>query len=75
MAWTVYGLITSQYGDLDDQISVPGGGMVSIKSYIKDYFGFDYDFLGVVGAVLAGFAVFFAFMYALCIRTLNFQNR
>ncbi|CAA6666048.1 unnamed protein product [Spirodela intermedia] len=49
----------------------PGGD----KTYIKDYFGFDYDFLGVVAGVLVGFAVFFAFMYALCIRTLNFQNR
>ncbi|CAA7402812.1 unnamed protein product [Spirodela intermedia] len=75
VAWTVYGLITSQYGDMDDLISVPGGSPVAIKTYIKDYFGFDYDFLGVVAGVLVGFAVFFAFMYALCIRTLNFQNR
>ena len=75
VAWTVYGLIASQYGDLEDLIVVPGGGSQMIKTYIQNYFGFEYDFLGVVGGVLAGFAVFFAFMYALCIRMLNFQNR
>lgn len=75
MAWTVYGLITSQYGDVDDLIKIPGGNPTSIKQYIDDYFGYKNDFMGVVAAVLVGFAVFFAFLYAHCIRTLNFQNR
>ncbi|KAL6996415.1 ABC transporter G member 36, partial [Sarracenia purpurea var. burkii] len=76
LAWTVYGQIVSQYGDVEDTIKVPG--MVpdpTIKFYIQDHFGFESDFIGPVAGVLVVFVVFFAFMYAYCIRTLNFQMR
>ncbi|XP_044495115.1 ABC transporter G family member 35-like [Mangifera indica] len=76
VAWTVYGLIVSQYGDVEDPIQVPGmDTRPSVKWYIKDHFGFDADFMGAVAGVLVGFAVFFAFMFAYCIKTLNFQTR
>ncbi|KAJ0964795.1 hypothetical protein J5N97_025933 [Dioscorea zingiberensis] len=76
LAWTVYGLIVTQYGDLEDLIFVPGElEKKRIKDYVKDYFGYNPDFMGVVAAVLVGFSVFFAFMFALCIKKLNFQNR
>lgn len=76
VAWTVYGLIVSQYGDVEDQIRVPGmDTRPSIKWYIEDHFGFDPNFMGPVAAVLVGFTVFFAFMFAYSIKTLNFQTR
>nr|QVT92281.1 ABC transporter [Salvia miltiorrhiza] len=78
VAWTVYGLIIGQYGDVTKTITVAGNnGSTSpmIKTYIQDHFGYDPDFKGPVAAVLVGFAVFFAFMYAYCIKTLNFQMR
>ncbi|XP_008791552.1 ABC transporter G family member 42-like [Phoenix dactylifera] len=77
LAWTVYGLIVTQYGDLDDPISVPGqvNGKTIIKDYVKDHFGYDPDFMGVVATVLVGFSVLFAFLFAYCIKTLNFQQR
>ncbi|KAB2008040.1 hypothetical protein ES319_D10G071300v1 [Gossypium barbadense] len=76
VAWTIYGLIASQYGDLEDKISVPGVSPdPTIKSYIKDQYGYDSDFMGPVAAVLVGFGVFFAVLFAYCIRTLNFQTR
>ncbi|KAK8989797.1 hypothetical protein V6N11_064213 [Hibiscus sabdariffa] len=76
VAWTIYGLIVSQYGDMDDPLFVPGNPRNhTIKSYIKDRYGFESDFMGPVAGVLVAFAVFFAFMFAYCIRTLNFQNR
>ncbi|XP_010250339.1 PREDICTED: ABC transporter G family member 42-like [Nelumbo nucifera] len=75
VAWTVYGLIISQYGDLEDQIRVPGVGTQSIKSYVTDHFGYDTGFIGPVAGVLVGFTVFFAFMYAYAIKVLNFQQR
>ncbi|KAL3528696.1 hypothetical protein ACH5RR_008018 [Cinchona calisaya] len=76
MAWTVYGLIVSQYGDVEDRIQV--NGMLidpRIKDYIKDHFGYEPDFIRPVVIVLIGFTVFFAFMYSCCIKTLNFQRR
>ncbi|CAH9075903.1 unnamed protein product [Cuscuta europaea] len=76
VAWTVYGCIVSQYGDVEDTIKVPGMTYdPMIKDYIKDHFGYEPDFMGPVAGALVGFAVFFAFMYSYCIKTLNFQLR
>ncbi|KAK8524888.1 hypothetical protein V6N12_029740 [Hibiscus sabdariffa] len=76
VAWTIYGLIVSQYGDMDDPLTVPGNPRnYTIKSYIDDRYGFKSDFMGPISGVLVAFAAFFAFMFAYCIRTLNFQNR
>ncbi|GAA0158882.1 ATP-binding cassette [Lithospermum erythrorhizon] len=76
VAWTVYGLIVSQYGDVEHTIEVPGMSPdPMIKDYVSQHFGYDPDFQGIVAFGLVGFAVFFAFMYAYCIKTLNFQTR
>ncbi|XVF86696.1 hypothetical protein PTKIN_Ptkin18bG0062900 [Pterospermum kingtungense] len=76
VAWTVYGLITSQYGDDERTIKVPGVEPdPSVKWYLEHHFGYHYDFMGAVAGVLVGFPVFFAFMFALCIKILNFQVR
>ncbi|KAJ8423960.1 hypothetical protein Cgig2_008579 [Carnegiea gigantea] len=76
VAWTVYGLIVSQYGDLTRTIEVPGMSYrPTIKWYIEHHFGYDPNFMGPVAVVLVAFTVFFAFLYAYCIRTLNFQMR
>ncbi|XP_052174866.1 LOW QUALITY PROTEIN: ABC transporter G family member 35-like [Diospyros lotus] len=76
VAWTVYGLIASQYGDVTDTIKVPGMDKdPTLKWYIRHHFGFRKDFLGEVSAALIGFSFFFAFMFAYCVKTLNFQTR
>ncbi|CAA7057995.1 unnamed protein product [Microthlaspi erraticum] len=76
VAWTVYGLIVSQYGDVEDTIKVPGMTEdPTIKWYIENQFGFDPNFMGPVAAVLVGFTLFFAFMFAFGIKMLNFQQR
>ncbi|CAL9041826.1 ABC transporter G family member 42 [Musa acuminata AAA Group] len=76
LQWTVYGLIVTQYGDLESFISVPGSETpIRTKDYVKDHFGYHTDFMPVVAIVLVGFALFFAFMFAYCIKKLNFQQR
>ncbi|KAK3165312.1 hypothetical protein QOZ80_1AG0031670 [Eleusine coracana subsp. coracana] len=75
VTWTVYGLIVSQYGDVEDLIKVPGQPDQQVRFFIRDHFGFHSDFMGVVAAVLAAFTVFFAFIYAYCIKSFNFQQR
>ncbi|XP_073142895.1 ABC transporter G family member 29-like isoform X2 [Henckelia pumila] len=76
MAWTVYGLIVSQYGDVEDTIGVLGVPIKPmVKTYIENHFGYNLDFMGVVALILVGFTFFFAFMYAYCIKTFNFQKR
>ncbi|XP_062156805.1 ABC transporter G family member 42-like [Alnus glutinosa] len=76
VAWTVYGLIVTQYGDIEDTIKVPG--IVpdpSIKWYVENHFGYNLNFMGPTAAILVMFAAFFALMFAVCIKRLNFQNR
>ena len=76
VAWTVYGLIVSQYGDVETRIRVPGVSPdPTIKQFIQDNYGYEPDFMGPVAGVLVGFCVFFAFIFAYSIRTLNFQTR
>lgn len=76
VAWTVYGLIVSQYRDVTEEISVPGEtNKPSIKDFIEDYYGFKSDFMGPVAGVLVAFTLFFAFIFAFCIKILNFQTR
>jgi ABC-type multidrug transport system ATPase subunit/ABC-type multidrug transport system permease subunit len=76
VAWTVYGMIVSQYGDVTTTIQVPGiPQRMPIVQYVEDILGYNTDFMGVVATVLVGFTVFFAFMYAYCLKTLNFQTR
>ncbi|MED6107248.1 ABC transporter G member 36 [Stylosanthes scabra] len=76
VAWTVYGLIVSQYRDVTKEINILGTNHnVTIKQYIDDQYGFKSDFMGPVAGVLVAFTVFFAFVFAFCIKTMNFQNR
>ncbi|XP_009628925.1 pleiotropic drug resistance protein 2-like [Nicotiana tomentosiformis] len=75
VAWTIYGLVTSQVGDKNNLVEIPGGGEVPLKLYLKENFGFEYDFLGVVAAMHVVWAVFFCFIFAYAIKFLNFQRR
>ncbi|XP_002515969.2 ABC transporter G family member 29 [Ricinus communis] len=76
VAWTVYGLIVSQYRDIEDTIRAPGiEPDPTIKWYIEHHFGYNPDFMGPVAGVLIAFTIFFACMFAFCIRFLNFQTR
>ncbi|WOG95526.1 hypothetical protein DCAR_0414849 [Daucus carota subsp. sativus] len=72
VAWTLYGLLASQFGDVKDVLV---DEHVSVEEFLQTYFGFHHDFIGVAAAVVSGFVLLFAFVYAFSIRVLNFQNR
>ncbi|XP_061340292.1 ABC transporter G family member 39-like isoform X2 [Gastrolobium bilobum] len=74
-AWTMYGLITSQLGDINAQVEIPGVGNMGLKELLKESLGFDYDFLPVVAAVHFGWVLLFLFLFAFGIKFLNFQKR
>ncbi|XP_068648511.1 ABC transporter G family member 39-like isoform X2 [Aristolochia californica] len=71
VAWTLYGLIGSQFGDVSDLM----GNGKSVGEFVEDFYGFDHDFLGVIAAGVVGFCLLFAFVFALSIKVLNFQRR
>jgi hypothetical protein len=67
----LYGLVVSQFGDIQKKLTETQ----TVKEYVKDYFGFDHDFLGVVAAAIVGWTVLFAFIFAFAIKAFNFQRR
>lgn len=74
-AWTMYGLVTSQVGDINTLIEVPGAGSVPLKSFLKDLLGFDYDFLPFVVVAHIAWVFLFFFVFAYGIKFLNFQKK
>ena len=72
VAWTLYGLVASQFGDItdvrleDDEI---------VKDFVNRFFGFEHDNLGYVATAVVGFTVLFAFVFAFSIKVFNFQRR
>ncbi|RVW34138.1 Pleiotropic drug resistance protein 2 [Vitis vinifera] len=75
VAWTIYGLVTSQVGNKEDPVQVPGAGVKSVKLYLKEASGFEYDFLGAVALAHIGWVLLFLFVFAYGIKFLNFQRR
>ncbi|PIN08051.1 Pleiotropic drug resistance proteins (PDR1-15), ABC superfamily [Handroanthus impetiginosus] len=76
IAWSLYGLLTSQYGDLNELVKLTDGvNSMPIKQLLKDQFGFRHEFLGVAGIVVVGFCLIFAVTFAFAIKSFNFQRR
>ncbi|WVZ69774.1 hypothetical protein U9M48_018509 [Paspalum notatum var. saurae] len=71
VAWTLYGLVVSQFGDITTQMD----NGIPVNMFVENYFGFKHSWLGVVAAVVVAFAVFFAFLFGFAIMKLNFQRR
>ncbi|RWR83055.1 ABC transporter G family member 36 [Cinnamomum micranthum f. kanehirae] len=71
ISWTLYGLVASQFGDILDEME----SGEKVADFVRRYFGFRHDFLGVVAAGIIGFAVLFAVVFAFSIKMLNYQRR
>ncbi|KAI3454014.1 hypothetical protein Pfo_010677 [Paulownia fortunei] len=71
VAYTLYGFIVSQFGEIQDQME----SGETVEEFLRNYFGFRHDMLGVVAAILLGFVVLFTFIFAYSIRAFNFQSR
>ncbi|XP_057537389.1 ABC transporter G family member 32 isoform X1 [Amaranthus tricolor] len=76
VAWSLYGLLTSQYGDDHTMVKLSDGiHSAAIQQLLKDGLGYRHDFVGVAGIVVSGFCVFFAVVFAYAIKSFNFQKR
>lgn len=73
VAWTLYGLLVSQYGDVKEVLNAETGE--TVEEFLRRYLGFKHDFLGVVAVVNVSFAVLFGFIFAFSIKAFNFQKR
>ncbi|KAI7985487.1 Pleiotropic drug resistance protein 1 [Camellia lanceoleosa] len=71
VAWTLYGLVASQFGDIEDTLDTNE----TVKDFLRNYFGFRHDFVVVAATVVVGFTVLFTFIFAFSIKAFNFQRR
>ncbi|XP_061343438.1 pleiotropic drug resistance protein 1-like isoform X2 [Gastrolobium bilobum] len=74
VAWSLYGLVASQYGDIKHSIETDEGSE-TVEDFVRNYFGFKHDFLGVVAAVIVAFSVVFILVFAISVKKFNFQRR
>ncbi|KAL9325717.1 hypothetical protein ACSQ67_006362 [Phaseolus vulgaris] len=73
-AWSLNGLLTSQYGDLEKEVTVFGKRQ-SVGSFLRDYYGFRHDRLSLVAVVLIAYPIVYASLFAYFIRKMNYQKR
>ncbi|XP_048137645.1 pleiotropic drug resistance protein 3-like [Rhodamnia argentea] len=73
-AWSLRGLLSSQYGDIHKEITVHGQ-QSTISAFLESYFGYHYDQLYVVAIVLLAFPLIFTSIFACAIAKVNFQRR
>ncbi|KAI5408719.1 ABC transporter G family member 31 isoform X2 [Lathyrus oleraceus] len=79
VSWTLRGVITSQFGDMQDVIVGPGF-KGTVKEYIAASLGYEdtingVSAVGVSAIVLIVFTLFFFATFAVSVRVLNFQSR
>ena len=75
VAWTIYGVIASQFGDISRTVTVPGNPNKIVKEILKETYGMKHDFLGYVVLAHFGYILIFLFLFAYGTKTLNFQKR
>lgn len=73
-SWSLNGLLTSQFGDVDSEITVYGK-TETVSAFISDYYGYNYNLLNVVGVLNVIYPLLFAVLFVICIEKLNFQRR
>ncbi|KAH0977475.1 hypothetical protein GBA52_027194 [Prunus armeniaca] len=75
VAWTIYGIFTSQVGDIKTEIIVNIDQKKAVDVFLKEFLGFEYDFLIPVVIAHVGWVLLFFFVFAYGIKFLNFQRR
>ncbi|KAL6656651.1 hypothetical protein ACP70R_004431 [Stipagrostis hirtigluma subsp. patula] len=76
VAWTIYGVIGSQFGDVDRRVTVHGSSNdMMVKEFLRESLGIKHDFLGYVVLGHFGFILLFLVLFAYGTKKLNFQKR
>ncbi|PON46935.1 ABC transporter-like [Trema orientale] len=73
-SWSLNGLLTSQYGHNDKEITI-FGELKPVNSFLREFYGFQHDRLALVAIMLIAFPLVFASLFTYCIGKLDFQRR
>ncbi|KAI7731737.1 LOW QUALITY PROTEIN: hypothetical protein M8C21_021628, partial [Ambrosia artemisiifolia] len=59
VAWSLYGLLTSQYGDVSEPLKLADGlHSVPLRQFLRDELGYRHELLGVAATAVVGFCLF-----------------
>ncbi|XP_052489081.1 pleiotropic drug resistance protein 3-like isoform X2 [Gossypium raimondii] len=73
-SWTLRGLITSQYGDINREI-IAFGKRKTITAFLKSHYGFKHEDMLLTAILLLAYPIFFASIFTFFTAKLNFQRR
>ncbi|KAG0465359.1 hypothetical protein HPP92_019523 [Vanilla planifolia] len=67
VSWSLYGLLTSQFGNFDEPIKLADGvHSIKLNVFLENHFGFRHDFLGITGIMVVSFCMIFALVFSFC---------
>ncbi|CAI7863995.1 unnamed protein product [Closterium sp. NIES-54] len=76
IAWSLYGLITSQLGDIQDPLTVPGYPVqITVQQFLDLYLGYQEQWIGYASLILVAFSALFFVVFAVALKVINFQKR
>ena len=64
-------MTASEFGDKKNTLETGE----TVEEFVREYFGFEHELVGVAAAAVVGFTVLFAFVFAVSIKVFNFQKR
>jgi ABC-type multidrug transport system permease subunit len=73
-AWTLYGLIVSQLGDIETFVNV-NGVETKVRDFLHQHFGYHHNFLPYIVIWHISLVLLFGILFATCIKVFNFQRR
>ncbi|XP_052157461.1 ABC transporter G family member 37-like [Oryza glaberrima] len=71
VAWTLYGLGASQFGDVEEKLDTGE----TVAKFMRSCYGFKHEFLEMVAIVTMACPVAFAFLFGISLKNINFQKR
>lgn len=77
VSWTLFGLVSSNVGDLDNvYITLDGAtSAISVPQFLLQQFGYRHDWLGYVVLILIGWIAALWGIGAYAFKRFNFQKR
>ncbi|KAL2654248.1 hypothetical protein R1flu_022376 [Riccia fluitans] len=75
LAYSLYGCITSQFGNLHEDLQLSDGSKSYIDDLLNERFGFKTSLLPLAAVMVIVFAVLFASIFMFTIAKFNFQRR
>ena len=73
--WILYALAVNQLGNREDKVTGFDGNPENIHDFIRDYFGYKYEFRWYAVLIIAAYLVAFRVLAMLALKFISFQRR